>query len=137
METKYPQFIRVDAAIKAKYLDPLRGVGLFQESEATDIYFVSAALGFKHALKKESEKQADLRLYSTLQAKYQSLIRIIALKDTNFDYDVLADGKRMLKIVESYANGGAAMLHDKILKGKGMGFSIEDEMWEDLKKEDK
>jgi hypothetical protein len=132
MEIKYPQFIRVDAYIKEQYLDPLKGKGLFSESEATDIYFISASLGVKYALKKESKKQADLRLYSTLQPKYQSLIRIIALKDSNFDYNILSDGKKMLKIIESYANGGASMLHDKILKGNGLDFSLEDEIWEEL-----
>lgn len=135
METKYPQFIRIDKSINIKYLEPLKKEGLFKESDATQIYFVSAALGFKNNLKIESENQMDLRLYSTLQPKYQSLIRIIALKDNNFDYTVLSDGKKMLKIIESYANGGAAMLHDKILQGKGFDFSIEDEIWDELKEQ--
>jgi len=134
MEIKFPQFINVDREVKAKYLEPLikNRSSMFYGRELTDVYFLSASIGLKNNIEKETLKSENLRLYSTAQERYKLLIRIIVLSKTNFDYGVLQDGKRCLKIVEGYANGGAPILYGKIFEGKGLDFSIEDEMLESV-----
>lgn len=131
---KYPQFINVDAGVKDKYLRPLveDPASVFYKSDFGDVYFIAASLGFKNASRKKTEDLETLRLYDKISDKYKLLIRVIVLASEKYDYDILLDGKKTLKVVEEYANGGASILFDKIFNAKGLDFSIEDEIWNEL-----
>lgn len=132
---KYPQFISVDKLMKAKYLEPLinESNSMFYKREAGEVYFLSAALGLKNGLSKKSTKIENLRLYERLNDQYKLLIRIIALVSSKYNYDILLNGQKTLKIIEEHANGGAQLLYESIFKGKGLDFSLEDEIWEIIK----
>lgn len=133
MTPKYPQFIRIDKDVRSKYIESIMNADLFAKKEVTDVYFICASLGLRNNINSVSKgNKADIRLYSTLEDKYKSLIRIIALKDQNGDYNILNDGKKMLEIVEGYANSGARILYDKLYEEQGLDFSIEDEVWDEL-----
>ncbi len=134
-DENYPQFIRIDEEVKKTYFEKLVNLegSLFYKRELTELYFLSASLGLKANTRVKSKKIADLRLYSSLSEKNKLLIRIIALASTNFNFDILTNGQETLKIVEEYANAGASILFDKIIKSK-LTLSIEEELWESLRK---
>jgi len=134
-DDNYPQTMHMDEEIKKKYFEKLVTLegGLFYKRELTELYLISASLGLKNKLRLKTKKSTDLRLYQTLNDKGKLLIRIIVLASTNYDFDILKNGHDTLKIVEEYANAGAAILYDKITQSK-LSFSIEDELWDSLKK---
>lgn len=130
IDSKYPQFLKMDREIKAKFLDPLINTqsSQFWRKEQGDVYLIAAALGYKNKLKQKTSKSTDIRTYNGLRDESKLLIRIIVLSESNYDYELLKDGPKVLKIVEEYANGGMSLLYDKIFSG-GADFSIEDEVW--------
>lgn len=130
IDSSYPQFIKMDSAIKDKYLKKLIGeeyATCFSGQEQGQLYFIAAALGFLNKTKKKTVHPTDIRLYRTLGDKYKVLIRAIVLSESNYDYDILSDGSRVLKIIEEYANGGFQILYDKVYD-KGLDLSIEEEV---------
>lgn len=130
IDTNYPQFIKIDASIKEKYLQDLinKNSGTcFAGQEQGQICLLAAAIGFVNGEKKKTNKPTDIRLYRTLSKEYRVLIRAIALADCNYNYDILTDGARVLKIIEEYANGGFQLLHKKIYD-KGLDLSIEEDV---------
>lgn len=137
VDENYPQFIKIDAKIKENFLEPLINnvSGIFYKRDFGEVYFMAVVLGFKNKVRKKTEKNEDLRLYQTLQDKYKLLIRAIVLSETQYNYDILNDGRQVLKIVEEFANGGASLLYDKIFKG-GSNISIEDELWNQIKNQE-
>lgn len=134
IDDKYPQFIRIDEEKKTKFLEPLVGFpgSLFYKRELGEVYLMAAALGYKNQLREKPKKSKEVRTYHGLSDSYKLLIRIIVLSSENYNYEILKDGIQTLKIIEEYANGGVSLLHDKILHG-GIGFSIEDELWSEIK----
>jgi len=135
VDSKYPQFIRIDRKIKEKYLEPLISTpsSQFYKREQGEVYFIAAALGFKNKLRMKTEKNIDVRTYHGLNDQYKLLIRVIALSDTKYDYNLLSDGSKTLRILEECANGGMSLLYDKIFS-KGGDFSLEDELFGDNQK---
>lgn len=134
IDDKYPQFISMDEEKKKKYLEPLTTLpgSLFYNREFGEVYMTAVALGLKNNLKEPSKKTKEVRTYHLLKDEYKLLLRIIVLIGSKYDYDLLQDGQKTLKMIEEYANGGIVLLHDKIMKN-GLDFSIEDEIWEELK----
>ncbi len=134
IDDKYPQFISMDEEKKRKYLEPLTTLpgSLFYNREFGEVYMTAVALGLKNNFKEQSKKTKEVRTYHLLKDEYKLLLRIIVLIGSKYDYDLLQDGQKTLKMVEEYANGGIVLLHDKIMKS-GLNFSIEDEIWEELK----
>lgn len=134
IDDNYPQFIRIDEEKKNKFLEPLVTLpgSLFNKREQGEIYLMAAALGYKNQLREKSKKSKDIRLYSTLNDNSKLLIRIIVLSSENYNYEILKDGFLTLKIIEEYANGGVSLLHDKIFHS-GINFSIEEELWSEIK----
>lgn len=118
-EIKYPQFIQMDNELKKNYLDILKGSeGTFLNGlESTDIYFLAAALGYKNHLKSKTKKSADIRLFDSMDEKYKDFVKMIALAENNYDFDILNDGSYVLSLSEEYVNGGITLLFDMVMKG--------------------
>lgn len=131
---KYPQFINIDEERKSKYLEPLTRdpASSFFGSEEGEVYCLAVALGYKNKHPIKTNKIKNVRLYSNLDPKYKLLFRIIALNVENFNYEIIEDGTRVLKLIEEYANGGIQILYDKVF-GNGADFSIKDELWQEIK----
>jgi len=130
IDENYPQFIRIDENIKDKCLKDLidKNSGTcFSGQEQGQICLLAATIGFVNKKKKKTNKPTDIRLYRTLSKEYKMLIRAIVLADCNYDYNVLSDGTKVLKIIEEYSNGGLQLLHEKIYD-KGLDLSIEDDI---------
>ena len=129
IDSKYPQFLKLDREIKTKYLDRLINTqsSQFWKKEQGDVYLIAAALGYKNKLKQKTKKSIDIRTYNGLRDESKLFIRIIALSESNYDYEILKDGSKVLKIVEEYANGGMGVLYDMVFKGPD--FSLEDEVF--------
>lgn len=129
IDEKYPQFISIDANIKTKYIDPLANtpISVFYQRELSEVYLMAAVFGFRFGMRKESQKSNGFRVYHTLQDKYKLLIRVIVLSSEDYDFDILQDGKKTLKIIEEYANSGAPLLFDKVMQN-GANPSIESEI---------
>lgn len=134
IDDKYPQFIRIDEEKKKKYLEPLTALpgSLFHNREDGEVYMMAVALGLKNKLREPSKKSKEVRTYHLLKDEYKLLLRIIVLIGSDYDYDLIQDGTKTLKMIEEYANGGIVLLHEKIMKN-GLDFSIEDEIWDELK----
>lgn len=134
IDDKYPQFIRIDEDKKKKYLEPLTSLpgSLFQNREDGEVYMMAVALGLNKNLREPSKKSKEVRTYHGLKDEFKLLLRIVVLIGSKYDYDILQDGAKTLKIIEEYANGGIEVLYDKIMKN-GLDFSIEDEIWEQIK----
>ena len=130
IDDNYPQFIKIDREIKEKYLDPLINTpsSQFYKREQGEVYFIAAAIGFNNKIQQKTSKNFDVRTYNGLKDQYKLFIRIIALTESKFDYGILKDGSKVLKIIEQYANGGMAILYDKIFSS-GADFSLEDELF--------
>ncbi|MBI5906863.1 hypothetical protein HY857_02305 [Candidatus Saccharibacteria bacterium] len=111
---KYPQFINMDAEIKAKYLDPLVSDPntIFFKQDLGEAYLMAGVYGFMFDLKKTTKKIANIRVFDRWQDQYKVLFRVIAAADKKYDFEVLLDGAKTLKIVEEYANGGAQRLYE-------------------------
>lgn len=136
IDSKYPQFLRVDKKIKEEYLDSLvakNSASCFSGQEMGEVYLLAAAIGYANKTRIPSEDRSDVRTYNKLSDNYKLLIRAIALGATNGDLGVVLDGAKTLKIVEEYANGGLRILHEKIFR-KGLSFSIEEEVVDLLKR---
>lgn len=134
IDDKYPQFISMDEEKKKKYLEPLTSLpgSMFYNREFGEVYMTAVALGLKNNTREVSKKTKEVRTYHLLKDEYKLLLRIIVLIGSKYNYDLLQDGAKTLKMVEEYANGGIVLLHDKIMKN-GFDFSIEDEVWEELR----
>lgn len=136
VDDNYPQFIKMDAGIKEKYLMPLkdekRGT-CFANQEQGQLYILAAAIGFLNEVKKKTARPTDIRLYRTLSKEYKVLIRTMVLSESKYDYDILSDGGKVLKIVEEYANGGFQLLYEKVYD-KGLDLSIEEDVMKLLNK---
>lgn len=129
IDENYPH-IHVDSSVREKYLLDLidKNSGTcFAGQEQAPVYLLAAAMGFRDGIKKKSNKRTDIRRYQEIRPEYKVLIRAIVLSDTNYDYNILSDGKAVLEIIEEYANGGLKILHDKIYS-KGFDMSIEGEI---------
>lgn len=134
IDDKYPQFIRMDEEKKKNYLDPLTSLpaSLFYKKEDGEVYMMAVALGLKNKLREPSKRSKEVRTYHGLKEKYKLLLRIIVLVSTGYDYDLLREGGKVIKVVEEYANGGIVLLYDKITSG-GTGFSVEEEIWSQVR----
>lgn len=135
IDDKYPQFIRIDEEKHKKYLEPLTKIpgSLFHNRENGEVYMMAVALGLKNKVREPSKKSKEVRTYQLLKDEYKLLFRIIVLIGSEYDYDLLKDGTKTLKMIEEYTNGGIVILHDKIMKN-GLNFSVEDEIWNEIKK---
>lgn len=125
----YPQFLRLDTKAKEKLLELIdENTGTcFSGKEQGEVYLLAASMGLYAGTKKKTSKATDIRTYHKLSQEYKVLIRSIALADSGYDYQVLFDGARVLKIVEEYANEGVQLLYDKIYS-KGFDLSIENDI---------
>lgn len=134
IDDKYPQFIRMDEEKKKKYLDPLTSLpgSLFDKREDGEVYMMAVALGLENKKREPSKKSHDVRTYHGLKDEYKLFLRTVVLIGSDYDYDILQDGGKTLKMVEEYANGGITLLFDKITNS-GLDFSVEDEIWKDIK----
>jgi len=114
IETEYPKYIRIDRSLKKKYLESLaeKPVSFFSPSSniGTQLYFYAVVIGSKLGIRTKSSDPEDLRLYIELSDVQKIVLRAIVLKENNYDLDVLLDGKKTLKIIEEYANGGLPIL---------------------------
>ncbi len=132
MDIKYPQFINIDKKVKEKYLKPLidkNSSTVFAKKEQTDVYFIACALGFKNGIRKPSKKPSEnVRLYESLSDDLKMFIRAVAIADSNYDIDVIFDGKKTLDIVEEYVNGGLPILSELVFNSTDL--SIEDDLEE-------
>jgi len=129
-DSAYPQFIRVDAAIKKEYLEKLvskNSPSCFAGQEQGEVYLLAAAIGMANNSRQPSKARDDVRLYRSLLDNYKLLIRTVALTASDYDVSVILDGGKTLKIVEEFANAGLKILYEKIYKD-GLSFSIEDEV---------
>lgn len=135
MDQDYPQFLRADRAIKEKYLDALvaKDSGTcFAGQELGEVYILAAAMGCASGKRIKSGKTIDVRTYAKLNPDYKVLIRAMALhasktKDS-YDYEVAFDGKKVLGIVEEFANAGIEILYKKIFEGGNLNLSINTEV---------
>lgn len=140
MDQNYPQFLRADREIKTKYLDPLvdKDSGTcFAGQELGEVYLLAAAIACSVNRRVPSRQTIDVRTYAKLSPDYKVLIRVMALEGCKvgdkFDYDIVFDGKKVLGVVEEFANAGLEMLYKKIFN-QGLDFSIESEVFELTKK---
>ncbi len=117
-DTNYPQHIKVDRKIREQYLIPLKDDerSPFYKKELGEIYLLCAVYGLLFEKRLESNDLVDLRTYAKTDDKYKLIIRLIVLESTNYEYEVLFDGTKTLKIFQDYANGGAKILYDKALE---------------------
>lgn len=134
IDKNYPQFIKMDRERKDKYLLPIINTqsSEFYNRDQGEVYFIAACIGYANKSKVKTEKSTDIRTYHGLKDSYKLLIRIMYLDSSNYDYESLSDGTTVLKEIEEYANGGFPILHDKIFGG-GSNFSLEGELWQELK----
>jgi hypothetical protein len=138
IDSDYPQFIKMDLKAKEDYLNFLydsKSATCFAGCEQGQLYFLAAVIGFVNNTKKKTTRSTDIRLYRTIDIKYKVLIRAIALSESKYDYAILKDGVKVLKLIEEYANGGFRLLYDKIYD-KGLDLSIEDDVVKMLKKKE-
>lgn len=135
IDKNYPQFIKMDREKKDKFLLPLINTqsSEFFNRDQGEVYFIAAALGYMNKTKIKTKKSTDIRTYHGLKDSYKLFIRIVFLDNSSYDYDSLEDGGIVLKTIEEYANGGFPILYDKIFSG-GSNFSLEGELWQELKK---
>lgn len=134
IDDNYPQFIAIDEDKKKNYLDPIvkDPASKLYKRELTEVYFLAVALGNKYQIKEKSKKIDGFRVYNSLNDRYKLFIRIVVLNFTDYDYEILRDGNKTLKIIEEYANGGASLLFDKIFKS-GLEYSLDEELWDEIK----
>jgi len=135
IDQDYPQFLRADREIKEKYLDQLvdpDGGTCFAGQERGEVYLLAAAIACSLGQRLPSRRNMiDVRTYAKLSPSYKVLIRAMALEayrnGSEYDYDVVFDGKKVLSVVEEYANAGIKILHQKVFEG-GLDLSIEGEI---------
>jgi hypothetical protein len=134
IDDNYPQFISMDEEKKKKYLDPLTVLpgSLFNKREDGDVYMMAVALGLENKKREPSKKTYGVRTYYKLEDEYKLFLRTVVLIGSDYDYDILLEGAKTLKIIEEYANGGITILHDKIMNS-GLDFSIEEEVWKEVR----
>ncbi|MFA5072095.1 MAG: hypothetical protein WC511_07145 [Candidatus Pacearchaeota archaeon] len=133
----YPQFLYIDKDIKEKYLEPLikKGSGTcFEDQEMGEIYLLGAVIGYINKLKSpiKSGNRKEVRTYGKLSDDNKLLIRCIAIESNNYEYPILFEGTKVLKLLEEYANAGIKVLSEKIFNN--LNLSIEDEIEEFLQK---
>jgi len=131
----YPQFINLDQNLIDKKLKPLieNSNSQFHGFEQGQVYMIAVALGFSNKVFTKSSKSKGVRTYNQLRDEYKVMFRVIAILHTNYNYEVVKDGSRVIKIIEEYANAGVELLYEKIFNS-GPDFSIEDEVWEKIRK---
>lgn len=134
IDENYPQFIRIDSEQKEKYMLPLIDTpsSLLYKRDQGEVYFLAVGLGYKFGKRILSKKATDVRTYHGISPEFKTFVRTIVLGSENYNYDILKDGSRTLKLIEEYANGGISLLYDKIFN-TGTNFSIEDEIWSEIK----
>lgn len=142
IDQNYPQHLKCDRRIKEKYLDPLvadGSVSCFANQESGEVYLLAAAIACSLGQKSPTNNSFDLRTYAKLSQNYKILIRAMALeahkRGTEYDYEVIFDGKKVLGAVEEYANAGLEILYKKVFD-EGLDFSIEGEIMDILNKLD-
>lgn len=136
IDQDYPQFLRADREIKEKYLAALvdqDGGTCFAGQEQGEVYLLAAAIACSLGQRLPSRRSntGEIRTYAKLSPSYKVLIRAMALEayknGSEYDYDVVFDGKKVLGVVEEYANAGIKILHQKVFEG-GLDLSIEGEI---------
>ena len=138
IDDKYPQFIKVDIKAKEKYLKPIidNEISIFYKREQTEIFFLAAAIGHLNKNRLPLKDKTDVRLYSTLTHDHKMFIRVLALNEENFDYNILKNGQEVIRIIEEYANGGFKLLYDQVIKNS-FDNNLENQIWDMIRKEKK
>lgn len=106
-----------------------------------EFFVLCASLGYKRGERcEELDKGKELFWSHHLTAEGEHVLKAIAIASTNNDYSVLEDEKKLIQIVEGFADGGIQILLDELFQsyikekedGLYLQFSDEDYIEKDL-----
>ncbi len=104
--------VRTDRRHKELYKD-LKECAM---GDAHEVFFLCACLGYKMKARKPLGKTGDERFFSkniTIQ-EYSSYYSMM-VKDYEYDYSSIQDDKKVLEVMEEYANAGMDILVSEFL----------------------
>lgn len=100
----------------------------FYKLNKRDVFIFAAAVGSYYNSRSELKDKLNLNLYSDFPEKYRILADVIALKELNYDTDMILDGKQVVRVLEEFANGGIERLYDMTLNDLKMN-ELEEELF--------
>ena len=103
--------VRTDARHAQLYND-LRN---FVVGEFHELFFVCACLGYQAGKASPISKPGDRFWSSTIAPREWSTYYAMALEVADFDYQALSDDKKVVALVEQYANAGMEVLLHEFL----------------------
>ena len=129
MTPTYPRDIATDKNIKNKYLEPIKNSENLHFKELSDVYLLSAVIGFNNKHRVKTSSDTKLKRFDTLSDKQRLIMNVIAYKDTGaFDILEPQNGREFCKLIEEYANGGAELLHSMVFEKVGSSKIVLDKL---------
>lgn len=138
MKTIGQRDLLVDVEINKKYFDVIdKDPNLKFFPTKTDAYLLAAVMGFKHKLKYPSNSTQSVRQAHELSPEQDLIIQTIGFSENN-DITLLnpdiESRKKLFKLVEEYANGGAKILFDTLMFQNDKTRPLDQQIHVELKK---
>jgi hypothetical protein len=83
-------------------------------NQHADVFTLCACLGFRHG-RNPNNKGADLFWSHSFNAEQETVLTAIAVRNANFDYTLMERPEEIIRIAESYADGGMELLLESVL----------------------
>lgn len=104
--------VKTDARYKELYNNMKNSfvVGDFHE-----LFFVCACIGYRRRKRKEIARGDDRFWSRTITPSEWGCYYAMLLEDNNYDFSMIMDDKKVLAVIEEYANSGMEILIDDFL----------------------